>query len=158
MKASFILTAALTEWCFVQKQVNIFICLIALWGTLNSGEQSWEKFCVRIHSEARTTAALHAATAPELCNRTRDNGMGGTDARCILKIMLSHWTLSEGSHFCHELCIYADMGQENGFLERAPVVPCSKIYSKGEMKRTALSFSWCTAVRWSGETLCETGL
>lgn len=46
-----------------------------------------------------------------------------------------------GMPFCHELCIYANTGQENGLLERAPVVPSSKIYATGEMKQTELSFN-----------------
>ena len=45
------------------------------------------------------------------------------------------------------------MGQGNGLLERAHVVPSSKIYATGEMKRTELSFSRHTAVWRSEETL-----
>lgn len=67
--------------------------------------------------------------------------MGGTDARCILKIVFTHWTPLLGMPFCHALCIYANLRQENGLFERAPVVPCSKIYAVGEMKRTELAFS-----------------
>ncbi len=91
-------TAALTEWWFVQKRVNIFICLIALWEkAFNSGEEKagrtvWESFTHP--SSAHTPQPLIAATAPNLCNWTWDIRMGGTDARCILKIVLSHWTLS----------------------------------------------------------------
>ena len=145
--------AALTESCFVQKRVNIFICPIALWG--NPGEQRAGGTGCEDPSQGPSTSA----TAPDLSNGTWDTRMGGTDvARCILKIMLSHWTLSFGMPFCHESCIYANEGHENGLLERAPVVPSSKIYSKGEMKWSALSFSWCTAVWRSGETLPEAAL
>ena len=63
-----------------------------------------------------------------------------------------------GMPFCHALCIYANMGQGNGLLERAPVVPSSKIYATGEMKQTKLSFSRHAAVRRSGETLSQTVL
>lgn len=90
--------AALAEWCFVQRHVNIFICLIALWGnSFNSGEQKdgrivWESF-THLYP-ARTPQPFIAVAAPNLCNWTWDIRMGGTDARCMLKIVLSHWTLS----------------------------------------------------------------
>ena len=90
--------AALVEWCFVQRHVNIFICLIALWGnSFNSGEQKdgsivWESFTHL--SSARTPQPFIAVMAPNLCNWTWDIRMGGADARCMLKIVLSHWTPS----------------------------------------------------------------
>lgn len=59
---------------------------------------------------------------------------------------------------CHALCIYANMGRGNGLLERAPVVPSSKIYATGEIKRTELSFSRRTAVWGSGETLTDSSV
>lgn len=73
MKASFILTPL--PWLSdVQKHVNIFICLIALWrNSFNSGEQNagrtvWESFTHP--SSAHTPQPFIAATAPNLCNWT----------------------------------------------------------------------------------------
>lgn len=63
-----------------------------------------------------------------------------------------------GMQFCLALCIYANTGQGNGLLERAPVVLSSKIYATGEMKRVQLSFSRRTAVWRSGETLSDSSV
>lgn len=86
-------TTALTDWSFVQKCVNIFICLIVLRGdAFNSDEQKPRWGSLGHSSPACTPQPL--ATVPNLCNWTWDIRMGGADARCILKIVLSHWTLS----------------------------------------------------------------
>lgn len=104
-------------------------------------------------SSAHTDFATAAATNP---NWTWAIGTGSVDARCMLKLECARQTPLSGMPLCHALCIYANARQGNGLLERAPVVPSSKIYATGEMKRTWLSFSWRKAVWRSGETLFQT--
>lgn len=88
IKASFILWHCCLDWVMF-KTLLIFSCAWLLCEQHKAGPEEFYTSILSPH-----TSALHRLLLHQICNWTWDIRMGSADARCILKLVLSHWTLS----------------------------------------------------------------